>query len=420
MGSDNKELLTALDVGTSQVRCVVAQLAQERDGAAQAYEVLGVGTAPCSGVRQGVVNDMDATVDAIHNATNGAVAACGCDVTRVVVGISGSHLRFGNGNGSSHLPHQEVLQSDVDHVVHIASLIGLPEETDQLYVEPQEFGVQQGWVRHPVGMTTSWIDAHVHVVTGLHVHIEDLRRCVLRSGIEVQCIIPASRASSASVLTADEREHGVILLDVGAGTTDIAVFADGALRCTGVIPIGGNLVTSDIVQVVHTQTIDAERLKIEEGYALRTLPGVDGTQLLAVPGIGGSASRMIERDYLAMVIEARWREIFLLVLMWLGEAECELAKTMGVVLTGGSCLTPGVAALCSQVMHVQSVRLGAPSYDGLYADVVNNPGFATAMGLLDVGMQKRFMPRRTASQQQWPGKLKSLWSDAMDWLHGEG
>src|SRR5688572_1866100 len=375
MARDTKDLIVALDIGTSKVACLVAEL--RADGS---LEVLGMGGHESKGLKKGVVVNIEATVHAIQRALEEGELMADCKIATAFVGIAGSHIRSFNSTGMVAVKDREVGPLDVDRALETARAVNIPTDQQILHVLRQEFIIDgQEDVREPIGMSGVRLEVKVHIVTGAVSAAQNIIKCVRRCGIEVSDLILQPLASSRAVLSEDEKDLGVCLLDIGAGTTDIAVFTHGAIRHTAVVPIAGDQITNDIAMALRTPTADAESLKLRHGVALRQL--ADPNQMLEVPGIGERGSRSLSRQTLAEVIEPRVEELYSLVQQVLRESGFEELLSSGVVLTGGSSTMEGMVELGEEIFHMP-VRLGLPKYQGGLAEVVRNPRYATAVGLL--------------------------------------
>jgi cell division protein FtsA len=379
MAKEYKDLVVGLDIGTAKVMAVVAEVLHEGPHAGE-LRLVGLGIAPSTGLKRGVVVNIDATVHSIQQALREAELMADCKIASVYTGITGSHIRGINSSGMVAVKDREVTQADVARVVETAKAINIPNDQRLLLVEPQEFIIDGQDVREPVGMSGIRLEAKVHIVTGAASAAENIVKCVRRCGLEVEQLMLNPLASSLSVLTDDEKELGVALVDIGAGATDVAVFTGGAIRHTSVIPIAGDLITSDIAMALRTPTKDAEDIKVENGCAKQLLADPDGQ--LEVPGLGDRGPRMLGRQALAGVIEPRVEEIFTLVQQVLRESGCEEVLSSGIVLTGGSALMPGIVELGEDIF-LKPVRRGAPKFAGRGAELVGQPRAATVMGMLE-------------------------------------
>src|SRR6201991_2438124 len=368
MSKEYKDLVVGLDIGTAKVMAVVAEVLGNGE-----LKLAGLGISPSNGLKRGVVVNIDATVQSIQQALKEAELMADCKITRVYTGITGSHIRGINSSGMVAVKDREVTPADVARVVETARAINISTDQRLLLVEPQEFVIDGQDVKEPIGMSGIRLEAKVHIVTGAQSAAENIIKCVRRCGLEVDQLMLNPLASSQAVLTEDERELGVVLVDIGAGTT-------GAIRHTAVIPIAGDLITSDIAMALRTPTKDAEDIKVENGFAKQLLADPD-TQV-EVPGLGDRGPRMLSKQALAGVIEPRVEEIFSLVQQVVRESGYEEVLSSGVVLTGGSAAVPGVVELGEDIF-LKPVRRGIPKYRGSLSDMVAQVRAATVMGLLE-------------------------------------
>ena len=407
MAREYKDLVVGLDIGTAKVMVVVAEVLPGGE-----LKLAGLGIAPSNGLKRGVVVNIDATVQSIQQALKEAELMADCKITRVYTGITGSHIRGINSSGMVAVKDREVTQADVSRVVETATAINISTDQRLLLVEPQEFIIDGQDVREPIGMSGIRLEAKVHIVTGAQSAAENIIKCVRRCGLDVERLMLNPLASSMSVLTKDERELGVALVDIGAGTTDVAIFTNGAIRHTAVIPIAGDLITSDIAMALRTPTKDAEEIKVESGHAKQLL--VDPNIQVEVPGLGDRGPRMLSRQALAGVIEPRIEEIFTLVNHILRDSGYEEVLSSGIVLTGGSCIMPGMVELAEDIF-LKPVRRGIPKYSSALADMVAQPRSATAMGLLEEARMARMRGLKVA---QKAGSMKTVLGQMRDWFVG--
>lgn len=382
-----KSLVVGLDIGTSKVVAIVGEI--QSDGS---VEVIGLGSHTSRGLRRGVVVDMASTEQAINRAVEEAELMAGCEIHSVFCGISGNHIRSQNSDGTVAIKDKEVTEQDVDRVLEAARAIPLAADQQILHVLPQEYVLdRQDGIRQPIGMAGVRLEAHVHVVTAALAAVQNVGKCVTRNALTVDEPIITSLASSYSALSDDERELGVCLMDIGAGTTDIAVFTNGAIRHTACLPIAGDQVTNDLAVALRTPTQHAEDIKIKYGCALEQLAGSEET--IQVPSVGERTSRRLARQTLAQVVEARYRELFSLVNAELRRSGYENLVSSGLVLTGGAAKVEGAVDLAEEVFHMP-VRLATPQYVTGLSDVVSNPVHATGVGLLIYGSQVENAGRR--------------------------
>jgi cell division protein FtsA len=407
MAKDYKELVVGLDIGTAKVMVVVAEVLPDGE-----LKLAGLGVAPSNGLKRGVVVNIDATVQSIQQALKEAEFMADCKITNVYTGITGSHIRGINSTGMVAVKDKEVTAADVARVVETAKAINISTDQRLLLVQPQEFVIDGQDVREPIGMSGIRLESKVHIVTGAQSAAENIIKCVRRCGLDVDRLMLNPLASSLSVLTDDERELGVALVDIGAGTTDVAIFTNGAIRHTAVIPIAGDLITSDIAMALRTPTKDAEEIKIESGYAKQLL--ADPDVQVEVPGLGDRTPRMLSRQALAGVIEPRVEEIFSLVQQVIRDSGYEEVLSSGIVLTGGSAVMPGMVELGEDIF-LKPVRRGVPQYNSALADMVAQPRAATVMGLLaEAGVDRQ----RGFKVSQKSGSVNSLMDRLKDWFVG--
>eukprot|EP01034_Spumella_vulgaris_P043517 gene43517-54054_t len=354
MAREYKDVVVGLDIGTAKVMAVVAEVLPNGE-----LKLAGLGVAPSNGLKRGVVVNIDATVQSIQQALKEAELMADCKIQRVYTGITGSHIRDLNSSGMVAVKDKEVTSADVARVVETAKAINISSDQRLLLVEPQEFVIDGQDVKEPIGMSGIRLEAKIHIVTGAQSAAENIIKCVRRCGLEVEQLMLNPLASSQAVLTDDERELGVVVVDIGAGTTDVAIFTGGAIRHTAVIPIAGDLITSDIAMALRTPTKDAEDIKVESGYAKQLL--ADPEAQVEVPGLGDRAPRMLSKQALAGVIEPRVEEIFSLVQQVVRESGYEEVLSSGIVLTGGSSVMPGMIELGEDIF-LKPVRRGVPKY----------------------------------------------------------
>ena len=381
MVKDNKNLIVGLDIGTSKVVAIVAEITPDGD-----LNVIGMGTQPSRGLKKGVVVNIEATMASIQRVLEEAELMADCRIAEVYTGIAGSHIRSLNSSGMVAIKEKEVTQADIDRVVETAKAIAIPNDQQVLHILPQEFIIDgQEDVREPLGMSGVRLEVKVHIVTGAVSAVENVVKCVRRCGIEVKDVMLQPLASAKAVLNDDEKDLGVCLMDIGGGTTDIAVFTNGAIRHTAEIPIAGDQVTNDIAMTLRTPTKEAEELKVRFGCALTQL--ADPNDIIEVPGVGERGPRKLSRPMLAEVIEPRIEELYTLAQAELRRSGFEELLSSGIVLTGGTALLQGVTELGEEVFHLP-VRVGIPAYVGGLKDVVRSPRFATAVGLLLEGREQ--------------------------------
>ena len=373
-------MVVGLDIGTSKVVAIVGQPTD--DGG---IEIAGIGSHPSRGMKKGVVINIESTVQSIQRAVEEAELMAGCDIHSVYVGIAGSHISSMNSDGVVAIKEREVSTYDIERVIDSARARAISEGQRVLHVLPQEFSIdKQGGIREPLGMSGVRLEAQVHLVTAALNAVQNIEKCVRRCGLEVDAIILEQLASSHAVLTEDERELGVCMDDIGGGTTDIAVFTEGAIRHTAVIPIAGDQVTNDIAMALRTPTQYAEDIKVKYACALTQLASSD--EMIKVPSVGERPARDLSRQALAEVVEPRYEELFTLVREELRRSGYEDLVAAGVVLTGGTSRMEGVVELAEEIFHMP-VRIASPQNVRGLADVVRNPIYSTGVGLLHYGMR---------------------------------
>ena len=407
MAKEYKDLVVGLDIGTAKVMAVVAEVMPGGD-----LRLAGLGVAPSHGLKRGVVVNIDATVQAMQQALKEAALISDCKISRVWTGITGSHIRGQNSTGMVIVRDKEVAPIDVQRVVETAKAINIPNDQRLLLVEPQEFIIDGHEVKEPIGMSGGRLEVKVHIVTGAQSAAENIVKCVRRCGLEAEQLVLNPSASSMAVLTEDEKSLGVAMVDIGAGTTDVSIFTDGAVRHTAVIPIAGDLITSDIAMALRTPTKDAEDIKVDWGVAKQLL--ADPNEQVEVPGLGDRAPRMLSRQALAGVIEPRVEEIFSLVHQVIRESGYEELLSSGIVLTGGSAVMPGMVELAEDIF-LKPVRKGTPLYSGALHDMVASPRSATVMGLLE---EARLARTRGMKAAQQAGSVQTLFGRVRDWFVG--
>jgi cell division protein FtsA len=371
----DKNVIVGLDIGTSKVVALVGEITA--DGA---IEIIGLGSQPSRGLKKGVVVNIESTVQSIQRAVEEAELMADCEINAVFAGIAGSHVRSLNSHGVVAIRDREVTHGDVEHVIDAAKAVAIPADQRILHVLPQEFIIDgQEGIRDPIGMSGVRLEAKVHIVTGADSAAQNIIKCVQRCGLLVEDVVLEQLASSFAVLTEDEKELGVCLVDVGGGTTDIAVFGNGAIRHTAVIPIAGDQVTNDIAVSMRTPTQYAEDIKIRYACALSQLANPD--ESIEVPSVGDRPARRLARQTLAEIVEPRYEELFNLIREELRRSGFEEVIAAGIVLTGGSARMEGAIELAEEIFHVP-VRLGLPGHVKGLSDVVRNPIYSTGVGLL--------------------------------------
>jgi len=403
-----KNLIVGLDIGTSKIVAIVAELQPEGG-----LKVIGLGQHASKGLRKGVVVNIDSTVQAIQRALEEAELMADCKITSVFTGIAGSHIKSLNSHGMVKIKDAEVMQMDVDRVVETARAIALPTDQQILHILTQEFIIDgQEDVREPIGMSGMKLEVKVHIVTGAVSAAQNIVKCVKRCGLEVSDLVLQPLASSVATLTEDEKELGVCLVDIGGGTTDIAVFKQGSIRHTAVVPIAGDQMTNDIAVAFRTPTQSAEDIKVKYGCALRQL--ADAKEIVEVPGVDGRDPRQLSLQTLAEVIEPRVVELYEFVLNELRRSGMEEMIASGIVITGGSSLMKGMVELGEEIFHMP-VRMGMPRYVGGLSEVVSNPRYATGVGLVLMGKQQ---VERHIQGQLETSSFERVWDKMRSWFQG--
>ena len=407
MSKDNRDLLVGLDIGTSKVVALVAELAPDGQ-----FNVVGVGQTVSKGLKKGVVVNIEATVQSIQKALEEAEVMADRQIAQVFTGIAGNHIISFNSSGMVAIRDKEVSEGDVERVLETAKAINIPTDQQILHILVQEFIIDgQEDVREPIGMSGLRLEVKVHIVTGAVSAAQNIVKCVRRCGLEVNDLILQPLASSLAVLTEDEKELGVVLVDIGGGTTDIAIYCQGSIRHTAVIPIAGDQITNDIAMALRTPTIDAEDLKIQYGIARQDM--ADPAAMIDVPGVGDRDPRPMSKQALGAVIEPRVEELFTLVRGVVRESGYEDMVSSGIVLTGGTALMPGMVELAEQVF-LRPALVGTPEYRGHLHEVLRSPRFATSIGLLMEGQAQLLRGRRVSQS----GALQSVVSRMKEWFAG--
>ncbi|MEW7980516.1 MAG: cell division protein FtsA [gamma proteobacterium symbiont of Phacoides pectinatus] len=403
-----KNLIVGLDIGTSKVVAIVGEIRPD-----EGIEIIGIGSQRSRGLKKGVVVNIESTVQSIQRAVEEAELMAGCEIHSVYAGIAGNHIRSLNSHGIVAIKDREVSHADVERVIDAARAVAIPADQKILHILPQEFIIdEQEGIKEPIGMSGVRLEARVHMVTGAVSAAQNIIKCVRRCGLEVDDLILEQLSSSYSVLSEDEKALGVCLVDIGGGTTDIAVFSEGSIRHTSVIPIAGDQVTNDIAVALRTPTQHAEQIKISYACALTQLAAGDET--IEVPSIGDRPARRLSRQTLAEVVEPRYEELLGLVQADLRRSGFEDLIAGGVVLTGGSAKMEGLIELAEEVFHMP-VRLGVPQYVSGLSDVVRNPIYATGVGLLLFGTQNQMTRLQDVSGGMG---MKAVWEHMKSWFQG--
>lgn len=403
--ANSGRMIVGLDIGTSKVVAIVGEISPEGE-----LSIVGLGSHRSNGLKKGVVVNIDSTVQSIQRAIEEAELMAGCQIHSVYAGIAGSHIRSLNSHGIVAIKDREVFEQDIDRVIDAAQAVAIPADQRILHILPQEYAIdEQEGIKEPLGMSGVRLEAKVHLVTCAVNAVQNIEKCIKRCGLEVEDVILEQLASSFSVLTDDEKDLGVCMVDIGGGTTDIAVFVDGAIRHTGVIPIAGDQVTNDIAMALRTPTQYAEEIKIKYACALAKLTGAEET--IKVPSVGERAPRELSRQALAEVVEPRYDELFTLIQAELRRSGYEDLIPAGIVLTGGTSKMEGVAELAEEIFHMP-VRLGSPQNVSGLKDIVKNPIYSTGVGLLIYGLRQQAQLGKSHSRH----KDDSLWSKMKNWF----
>lgn len=391
------KMIVGLDIGTSKVVALVAEIDPNGE-----LEIIGMGSHPSRGMKKGVVVNIESTVQSVQRAIEEAELMAGCQIHSVYVGIAGSHVRSLNSHGIVAIKDGEVIEADLERVLDAAQAVAIPADQKILHILPQEYVIDnQEGIREPMGMSGVRLEAKVHLVTCAVNAAQNIEKCIKRCGLDVDEIILEQVASSYSVLTDDERELGVCMVDIGGGTSDIAIFTEGSIRHTGVIPIAGDQVTNDIAMALRTPTQHAEEIKIKYACALTQLASPE--DMIKVPSVGDRPPRDLSRHSLAEVVEPRYDELFTLVQAELRRSGFEDMIPAGIVLTGGTSKMEGVVELAEEIFHMP-VRIGVPTRVKGLTDIVRNPIYATAVGLLEYGAahtrQRQSTGRKSKSESE--------------------
>jgi cell division protein FtsA len=403
MSRDSKDLIVGLDIGTSKIVALVAEITSEGR-----FNVIGIGSQESKGLRKGVVVNIEETVATISRVLQEVELMADCKVKNVYTGIAGSHIKSFNSNGMVAIKDKEVTPMDIDRVIETARAMPIPADQEILHILTQEFIIDdQDGIREPIGMSGFRLEVKVHIVTGAVSAAQNIVKCVRHCGLEVNDLVLQPLASSYAVLSEDEKDLGICLIDIGGGTTDLAVWTQGAIRHTSVIPIAGDQITNDIAMALRTPTREAEDIKRKFGCALSQR--ADPEEVLDVVGVDDRPLRKLSRRALADVIQPRVEELFELIQAELRRSGFEDVLSSGIVLTGGASVMPGMIELGEEIFHMP-VRLGVPKYYGALADVVQNPRFSTACGLLFEAQAQRkrgLRVRETRDMKQVFGRMKS-------------
>jgi len=376
-----ENIIVGLDIGTTKICAIVGEIKEtHRPDGLSGVDIIGIGTSPSRGLRKGVVVNIESTVESIKKAVEEAELMAGVQIQSVYAGIAGGHIKGFNSRGVIAVKDREVTKADVDRVIDAARAVAIPLDREVLHILPQEFIVDdQDGIKDPLGMSGVRLEAEVHIITGAVTSAQNIVKSVNRAGLQVDDIILQPLASSEAVLTSEERDLGVTMVDIGGGTTDIATFLEGGIWHTAVLGIGGNHLTSDVAIGLRTPAAEAEKIKIKHGCALTAM--VRGDETIEVPSVGGRPPRVLSRQILSEIIEPRAEEIFGLVAREIKRTGYEEQVASGVVITGGSAILQGMIEVAERVLDLP-VRRGAPINLGGLADIVNNPMYSTGVGLI--------------------------------------
>jgi cell division protein FtsA len=398
-------IVVGLDIGTSKVCAMVGEMTEH------GVEIIGIGSSASQGLRKGVVINIEATVNSVRKAVEEAALMAGCEIHTVFTSISGGHIKAFNSHGIVAVKNKEVAQRDLERVIDAAKAVAIPMDRDVLHVLPQDYIIDdQDGIKEPLGMSGVRLEAKVHIVTGAVTSVQNIVKCCNRTWLNVAEIVLAPLAAAEAVLGEEERELGVVLVDMGGGTTDIAIYHDGTVKHTAVISIGGNHVTNDIAAGLRTPFNDAERIKQRFGYAKATM--VTANERVEVPSVAGKGAGTVSRQILCAIIEPRLDEIFELIQREIAKSGYEGSLASGVVITGGSMLLPGAVEMAERSFGMP-VRLGVPAHVGGIVDVIDSPAYATAVGLILHGMRRQERNVYRSRDDKILSKVKHRMSD---WL----
>ena len=399
-------IVVGLDIGTSKVCAVVGEMTEN------GVEIIGVGCHTSQGLRKGVVINIEGTVNSVKKAVEEAGMMAGCEIHTVYTSISGGHIKAFNSHGIVAVKNKEVTPRDLERVIDAARAVAIPMDRDVIHVLPQDYIIDdQDGIRDPLGMSGVRLEAKVHIVTGAATSAQNIVKCCNRTGLTVAEMVLAPLAAAEAVLTDEERELGVVLIDVGGGTTDIAIYHDGTVKHTAVVGIGGNHVTNDIAAGLRTPFNDAERIKQRYGHAKASM--IAGDERVEVPSVAGKCAGSVSRQILCEIIEPRLEEIFELVQKEVAKCGFEGALTSGIVITGGSMLLPGAVEMAERSFGLP-VRLGVPVHVRGLVDIIGNPTYATGVGLVLHGMKRNERATYRPRDDKILSKVKHRMSD---WLN---
>lgn len=404
-------MVVGLDIGTTKICCIVGEIVESQSN--PVIDIVGIGTAPSTGLRKGVVVNIDSTVESISRAVKEVELMAGVHISNVYAGIAGGHIKSFNSTGVVAIKDKEITKQDVQRVIDAAKAVAIPMDREVIHVIPQEYIVDdQDGIRDPIGMSGVRLEVRVHIVTGAVSSAQNLVKCANKAGLHVQEVCLQPIASGEAVLCEDEKELGVALIDIGGGTSDIAIYREGSVVYTGVLPVGGSHITNDIAVGLRTPQHEAEKLKIRSGCALSALVKPDDR--IEVPGVGGRKSRVLARRHLSEIIEPRVEEIFVLIQKEIAKSGYQDLLSAGIVVTGGSTSLEGVPELAEQLFEMP-VKRGVPLGVGGIRDVVNSPKFATGVGLLRHGAKNlvkgRFQEHERSMYEKIRGSMRSWMKD---------
>ncbi|MBN1663006.1 MAG: cell division protein FtsA [Deltaproteobacteria bacterium] len=401
-----RSMIVGLDIGTTKTCAIIGEITET------GIDIVGLGTNASEGIRKGVVVNIDSTVESIKGAIDEAEHMSGCEIASVYAGIAGGHIKGQNSLGIVAVKGREVDAEDVDRAIEASTAIAMPADREILHTLPQYYVVdEQDGVKDPVGMSGVRLEAKVHIVTGAAAAIQNIMKSVNRVGLDLNGIVLEQLAAGEAVLSADEKDLGVVLIDIGGGTTDIAVFSEGSIKYTAILPVGGNYVTSDIAAGLRTPIADAEKIKIKYGCAFSSL--IQKDEVIEVPSVGGREPREVSRQILGRVIEARMDEILNLAYKEVLKSGLEERLAAGVVLTGGTAILDGITELAEQIYNMP-VRRGTPKGVGGLTDIINSPLYATAVGLVIYGGKN--LPKGALKRTDKGGFGGNIFQRMKDWI----
>lgn len=401
-----KDLIVGIDIGTSKVVALVGEISTEGQ-----LNIIGMGSHPSQGLKRGVVVNIESTVQSIQNAVEEAEEMSGCQIYSAYTGIAGSHIRSMSSHGIVPIRTQEVTHADINRVLDAAKAVAIPADQKILHILPQEFIIdKQNAIRDPIGMSGVRLEAKVHIVTGAVSAAQNIVKCLKRCGLAATDIVLEQFASSHSILSEDEKELGVCIIDIGGGTTDIAIFTEGSVQHTAVIPIAGDQVTNDIAIALRTPSRNAEEIKLRYACAIQDLADIN--EMIDIPTLGDRTARHISKRALAEVVEARYEELFNLVAADIRQSGFADRLAAGIVLTGGASRVEGAVELAERIFKMPA-RLGTPQQVTGLSDVIHNPMYATSVGLLLHGMRQR-----ATGQEITESNIKGIWGKMKSWFQG--